>query len=48
MAQGNFVADCLKLYKLAPGTEGAPIQPIYMVRNGGGVFHQKKFRMLLP
>lgn len=24
MAQGNFVADCLKLYKLAPGTEGAP------------------------
>lgn len=24
MVQRNFVADCLKLYKIAPGTEGAP------------------------
>lgn len=24
MVQKNFVADCLKLYKIAPGTEGAP------------------------
>ena len=24
MVQGNFVADYFKVYKVAPGTEGAP------------------------
>lgn len=47
VAQGEFVVDSLKPYKVVPGKEGAPILSNLHVYEWRGVVPQKKFRMLL-